>query len=237
MASLTTIGFNYKTGDSGRSMEMYSQHTPVSMVESIRIGVQTGIDTAQVTTPALAIHMVASNAILQLADRQDRMSMGALKLAWAVGKPLVTRGRITLGLAKETADKARNLGKAGKAKSSSSSSSSATTGGPMGDPEDEEGKKKSGEKQYEIPESQEGLQKFIEEAERAGSGLKSDPFHRASTFGGQPQAQIEVQKIVGGDGQSYVRLTQQATLNDLEGYFEYLVNSEGQITHQLFKVK
>jgi hypothetical protein len=217
---------------------------PTSFADSIRIGAATGIDTASITTPSLMMHMAASNAILQLTDRQGKMNMSAvintMKAAWSAGKPLVTRGRVVLGLAKETVDRAQEQKEDSSASAGGgkASSSSATTGGGMGEgPEDEEGKKKSGEKQYEIPESQEGLQKFIEEAERAGSGLKSDPFHRASTFGGQPQAQIEVQKIVGGDGQSYVRLTQQATLNDLEGYFEYLVNSEGQITHQLFKVK
>nr|MBP9829448.1 hypothetical protein [Pseudomonadota bacterium] len=234
------------------SIDLYSTHVPTSFADSIRIGAATGINTASITTPSLMMHMAASNAILQLTDRQGKMNarevldktykaykvLRGVRSATTTGASSTTSGRITATEAlikgfKET----YGLDEEEKNSDAKSSSSSATTGGPMGDPDDEEGKKKSGEKQYEIPESQEGLQKFIEEAERAGSGLKSDPFHRASTFGGQPQAQIEVQKIVGGDGQSYVRLTQQATLNDLEGYFEYLVNSEGQITHQLFKVK
>lgn len=88
---------------------------------------------------------------------------------------------------------------------------------------------------YKVPTSQQGLQKFIKEAERIGTARKADPFHRASSFGGQRQAPIEAQKFIGGDGRPYVLLTQQATVNDQPGFFEYIVDSEGKITHQLFR--
>ncbi len=139
----TTMGFNYKTGDSGRSIDLYSTHVPISLADSIRIGAATGINTASITTPSLMIHMAASNAILQLTDRQGKMNMSAaidtLRGAWAVGKPLVTRGRVVLGLAKETVDRAQEQR---EISSASASGSSATTGGPMGEgPEDSDEEK------------------------------------------------------------------------------------------------
>jgi hypothetical protein len=87
------------------------------------------------------MHMAASNAILQLTDRQGKMNAGAvintMKAAWSVGKPLVTRGRVVLGLAKETVDRAQEQK---EDSSASASGSNATAGDPMGDPDDEEGK-------------------------------------------------------------------------------------------------
>ena len=142
----TTMGFNYKTGGSGRSIDLYSTHVPTSFADSIRIGAATGIDTASITTPSLMMHMAASNAILQLTDRQGKMNVGTvintMKAAWSAGKPLVTRGRVVLGLAKETVHRAQEQKEDSSASAGGgkASSSSATTGGPMGDPDDEEGK-------------------------------------------------------------------------------------------------
>ena len=57
----TTMGFNYKTGEAGRSIDLYSTHAPTSFADSIRIGAATGIDTASITTPSLMMHMALNN--------------------------------------------------------------------------------------------------------------------------------------------------------------------------------
>jgi len=151
----TTMGFNYKTGDSGRSIDLYSTHVPTSFADSIRIGAATGIDTASITTPSLMMHMAASNAILQLTDRQGKMNarevldktykaykvLRGVRSATTTGASSTTSGRITATEAlikgfKET----YGLDEEEKNSDAKSSSSSATTGGPMGDPDDEEGK-------------------------------------------------------------------------------------------------
>ncbi len=150
----TTMGFNYKTGDSGRSIDLYSTHVPTSFADSIRIGAATGIDTASITTPSLMMHMAASNAILQLTDRQGKMNVGTvintMKAAWSAGKPLVTRGRVVLGLAKETVDRAQEQR---EISSASASGSNATTGGPMGEDPNDPKKKDKKENDVKYPDN------------------------------------------------------------------------------------
>ncbi len=89
------------------------------------------------------VHVLASAAILQLTNSQGKMNAGAvintMKAAWSVGKPLVTRGRVVLGLAKETADRAQEQR---EISSASASGSNTTTGGGMGEgPEDSDEEK------------------------------------------------------------------------------------------------
>ncbi len=148
----TTMGFNYKTGDSGRSIDLYSTHVPTSFADSIRIGAATGINTASITTPSLMMHMAASNAILQLTDRQGKMNVGTVldktykaykvlrgvRSATTTGASSTTSGRITATEAlikgfKET----YGLDEEEKNSDAKSSSSNTTTGGGMGeDPDD-----------------------------------------------------------------------------------------------------
>jgi len=146
----TTMGFNYKTGESGRSMEMYSQHVPLSMEESIRVGAATGIDTTKMATPALAMHLLASNSILQLTQNEGKMNASAvfrnIRTIINIGAPSTTSGRITATEALIKGFKeAHGLDEEGKdAEEESSSSKGAKTGGPMG--EDPEGPEKKDRK-------------------------------------------------------------------------------------------
>ncbi|MBP9829649.1 MAG: hypothetical protein KBD04_06445 [Proteobacteria bacterium] len=148
----TTMGFNYTTGDSGRSIDLYSTHVPTSFSDSIRIGAATGINTASITTPSLMMHMAASSAILQLTDRQGKMNarevldktykaykvLRGVRSATTTGASSTTSGRITATEAlikgfKET----YGLDEEEKNSDAKSSSSNTTTGGGMGeDPDD-----------------------------------------------------------------------------------------------------
>ena len=161
------MGFNYKTGDSGRSIDLYSTHVPISLADSIRIGAATGIDTASITTPSLMMHMGASNAILQLTDRQGKMNarevldkaykaykaLRGVRSATTTGASSTTSGRITATEAlikgfKET----YGLDEEEKNSDAKSSSSSATTGGPMGeDPNDPKKDRKTNCEKSESP--------------------------------------------------------------------------------------
>ncbi len=143
------MGFNYTTGEAGRSIDLYSTHAPTSFADSIRIGAATGIDTASITTPSLMMYMAASNAILQLTDRQGKMNVGTVldkaykvlrgvRSATSTGASSTTSGKITATEAlikgfKET----HGLDEEEKNADAKSSSSNATTGGGMGeDPND-----------------------------------------------------------------------------------------------------
>ncbi|MBP9829653.1 MAG: hypothetical protein KBD04_06465 [Proteobacteria bacterium] len=165
----TTMGFNYTTGDSGRSIDLYSTHVPTSFADSIRIGAATGIDTASITTPSLMMHMAASSAILQLTDRQGKMNarevldktykaykvLRGVRSATTTGASSTTSGRITATEAlikgfKET----YGLDEEEKNSDAKSSSSSATTGGPMGeDPNDPKKKDKKEENDVKYPDN------------------------------------------------------------------------------------
>ena len=187
-----------------------------------------------------AAHALTGASIMQLtARRTDRLSMvGLIEGAGHVLSKIPAAIRLTkdLGRAILLAEDAREHVEEA-AKKVAGESTSAATGGPKGqlpDGEDPE-KKESEEKHFEVPQSQQELNNFIERADRTGSGLKADPFHRASSYGTQGTANIDVQKILGGDGRPYVRLIKEAVVNDQPGFFEYLVDSTGKITHQLFK--
>ena len=94
-----TIGFNY----TGHSVNMFSQYTPPSMEEAIRMGVQ-GINP---TGPnlALATHGIASQLITQLADGSKKLNMtNTLRMAWVAGSAVV--GAILLQDAKNKTDAA-----------------------------------------------------------------------------------------------------------------------------------
>ena len=82
---------------------MFSQYTPPSMEEAIRMGVQ-GINP---TGPnlALATHGIASQLITQLADGSKKLNMtNTLRMAWVAGSAVV--GAILLQDAKSKTDSA-----------------------------------------------------------------------------------------------------------------------------------
>ena len=184
------MGFNYTTGDSGRSIDLYSTHVPISLADSIRIGAATGINTASITTPSLMMHMAASSAILQLTDRQGKMNarevldktykaykvLRGVRSATTTGASSTTSGRITATEAlikgfKET----YGLDEEEKNSDAKSSSSSATTGGPMGDPDDEEGKKKGYKKSNFEKGDKIDIERFSNRISQSGGPKLEDP--------------------------------------------------------------
>ncbi|MBP9829450.1 MAG: hypothetical protein KBD04_05405 [Proteobacteria bacterium] len=187
----TTMGFNYKTGDSGRSIDLYSTHVPTSFSDSIRIGAATGINTASITTPSLMMHMAASNAILQLTDRQGKMNVGTVldkaykaykvlrgvRSATTTGASSTTSGRITATEAlikgfKET----YGLDEEEKNSDAKSSSSDTNTGGGMGeDPKDEEEKKKGYKKSNFEKGDKIDIERFSNRISQSGGPKLEDP--------------------------------------------------------------
>ncbi len=78
--------------------------------------------------------------------------------------------------------------------------------------------------------------KQIINAERVGSALKNDIYHRAASF--VPESQLasgETFSIIGGDGVQRTLLQVCGEVNGETGIFEYLLDPNGTITHQLFK--
>lgn len=67
-----------------------------------------------------------------------------------------------------------------------------------------------------------------------GSALKSDAYHIAAEWGINSIKHGKHFTIVGRDGKNY-NLTQiEGSFNKIEGVFEYIVNSQNQLTHQRF---
>ena len=217
----TTLGFNSSRGNDGGFINLTSTYDPTSMNQSLGQWLNPSKQNM-----ALIMHNFSSALILQITEPKKLSVLPLILPALYAGGSLTTTGTIALS----------GIGgillKKGLEGTRESLDSRKGAYGQMPDPNDDEERKK---KHYEVPKSQKGLRDFIDKAERTGSGLKSDPFHRASSFGTQPTTNIEVQKIIGNDGNSYVRLVQEATVNDQRGICEYLVNSEGKITHQLFR--
>lgn len=78
-------------------------------------------------------------------------------------------------------------------------------------------------------------QQLVQDAEPVGSALKSDVFHRAATFASENIAQDgSVYRIVGGDGVETTLIQSPGELNGISGRFEWIVNDQGQLVHQMF---
>jgi hypothetical protein len=66
--------------------------------------------------------------------------------------------------------------------------------------------------------------------------LQSDVFHRAPTFMRDEAAALGTKFEIAGDDTTQYVLTQiNGAVNGTKGVFEYIVNSAGDLTHQLFK--
>jgi RHS repeat-associated protein len=76
----------------------------------------------------------------------------------------------------------------------------------------------------------------ITNGERIGSGLKVDPFHSAPTWAepGDIAANGQEFSIAGADGVSRTLVQSAATVNDIPGRFEWIINPDGTVSHQLF---
>ncbi len=77
----------------------------------------------------------------------------------------------------------------------------------------------------------------IKAATRVGSGLKSDTFHRAASHLSREQLQAgKLFRIRGGDGVERQLLQTFGELNGKKGIFEFIIDANGTITHQRFKL-
>lgn len=76
----------------------------------------------------------------------------------------------------------------------------------------------------------------IAKADRIGSAQQTNIYHRAGSYLTQEQLKLgQTFPITGNDGASYTLLQVAGEVNGKSGVFEYIVNSAGQVTHQLFK--
>jgi filamentous hemagglutinin len=73
------------------------------------------------------------------------------------------------------------------------------------------------------------------QAERVGSALKDDVFHRSASFLSLEQLQGgRVYNLKGGDGVERKLLQVKGGLNGKDGVYEYIIDSPGSVTHQRF---
>jgi len=73
-------------------------------------------------------------------------------------------------------------------------------------------------------------------ADRTGSALKPDLYHRAPSHLSQEQlARGQTFNVTGGDGINRTLLQVTGELNGRAGVFEFLIQPNGTISHQLFK--
>jgi hypothetical protein len=73
-------------------------------------------------------------------------------------------------------------------------------------------------------------------AKRTGSALKPDLYHKAAGFVSRSQlAKGQIFLIKGGDGVYRILLQTLGELNGKKGVFEFLLDPNGVVTHQLFK--
>lgn len=77
----------------------------------------------------------------------------------------------------------------------------------------------------------------IVRAERTRTALmKDDKFHRAASYLSEDHiASGKVFNITGGDGVIRTLLQVEGQIDDIVGIFEYILDSNGKISHQLFK--
>jgi hypothetical protein len=77
--------------------------------------------------------------------------------------------------------------------------------------------------------------KQLATAERVGSALKSDPTHRAASFGLDAVAKAgQSFELKGGDGVVRTLIQAPGGMNGKAGIFEYMINKAGQVIHQRF---
>lgn len=76
------------------------------------------------------------------------------------------------------------------------------------------------------------IAKRIVNAERVGSGLKSDIYHRAASY--LTEEQLSKGKVFNLDNNK-ILLQVEGSVNGKEGVFEYILDELGRVTHQLFK--
>ncbi|WP_327114388.1 hypothetical protein OHB12_34355 [Nocardia sp. NBC_01730] len=85
-----------------------------------------------------------------------------------------------------------------------------------------------------LPTPQEA-QEIIRNADRTGSGLKPDVFHRSASF---PVDDIgkkgTVTELVGGDGRAVTLVQMPGEVNGAPGRFEWIIDDGGKVVHQLF---
>jgi len=78
-------------------------------------------------------------------------------------------------------------------------------------------------------------QQLVQGAEPVGSALKDDIFHRAATFASEDiPSSGSVYRIVGADGIEKTLIQAPGELNNISGRFEWIVNDQGELVHQMF---
>lgn len=74
---------------------------------------------------------------------------------------------------------------------------------------------------------------LIENADRTGTALyRTDTYHRAPSF--PPDGEWVTFNFINNDGELFTAYQINANLDGIDGIFEYIMNSDGIITHQDF---